>query len=79
MKKAFAGVLIVAALVGAAQAANFHEPQTAAVELLNITLPTDPPATTAPWRHATPPAADTMPDGLSSWSVSWRNARPHIF
>ena len=72
MRKGFAAVLVLAALAGAVQAANFHEPQTATVELLNISLPTAPPVTTAPQRHALP-VADTVPDGLSEWSVAWRN------
>ena len=76
MRKGFAAVLVLAALAGAVQAANFHEPQTAAVELVNMALPTDPPVTTAPLRHAMP--ADTAPDGLSGWSVSWR-VKPLVF
>ena len=67
-------MIAMAMLGGAVYAADFHQTDSACVELHDATrLANAPPSTEAPQRHMIPVSA-TMPDGLESLEIRPRLA-----
>jgi hypothetical protein len=74
MRSLTAIMIAFAILGGAVQSADFHQTDTACVELHDATrLANAPPSTEAPIRHLIPVSA-TMPDGLESFEIRPRLA-----